>query len=69
MSEKKKDDNKENSVTFIIDPWGRRHKLPKGGIREYYPSSLLDSLSPEQYRDFLDGKWPPTNPTKKKNKE
>ncbi len=66
MSEKKKDDNKENGITFIIDPWGRKHQLPKGGIREYYPSSLLDGLTPEQYQDFLDGKWPPKSKKSKK---
>ncbi len=48
-----------NKKRTFINPWGKEYTLPDEGIREYYPSSLLGTLTPEQYQLFLDGKWPP----------
>ena len=53
------DDVANDTKNVFVNPWGRKYTLPTGGIREQYPSSLLDNLSIEQYQLFLDGKWPP----------
>lgn len=58
---------KDDESRIFINPWGKKYTLPPGGISEYYPSSLLDGLSPQQYQLFLDGKWPPPKNNKRKS--
>ncbi len=51
----------KSSKQKFINPWGKKYTLPPGGIQENYPSSLLDGLSPDQYKKFLAGDWPAKN--------